>query len=211
MLHVKRRPFSRRFSKSFSGDLISSSQPSPEVNTPASASSDSPPGTSKTDPVVGGDTESKPAPSTPKTFVDKMVAKVDILKANHDERVLVVGRGVVLTANVTSCEKVVVEGQFQGNIKTTTFILSEGGHMEGEVRCCDGCVGGSMRATIIASKTLIIGSAAVVTGDMVYDSLQVIEGGRLQGKLAHYSTIGSTEGNVEKAPPDTDTIKQVEA
>lgn len=50
----------------------------------------------------------------------------DVLTAKHSERVLVVGKGVILTANVTSCDKVVVEGQFQGNIKTGTFVLSEG-------------------------------------------------------------------------------------
>ena len=61
--------------------------------------------------------------------------------------------------------------------------------MEGEVRCADGCIGGNMKATIIASKTLLIGKAAVVSGDMVYDTLQVIDGGRLQGKLTHYSSL----------------------
>lgn len=56
----------------------------------------------------------------------EMAPKDDVLAAKHAERVLVVGKGVVLTANVTSCDKVVVEGQFQGNIKTGTFVLSEG-------------------------------------------------------------------------------------
>lgn len=56
----------------------------------------------------------------------EMAPKEDLLLAAHAERVLIVGRGVVLTANVTSCDKVVVEGQFQGNIKADTFVLSEG-------------------------------------------------------------------------------------
>lgn len=64
------------------------------------------------------------AASTPEE--DKMPAEEDVLAAKHEERVLVVGKGVVLTANVTSCDKVVVEGNFQGNIKTGTFVLSEG-------------------------------------------------------------------------------------
>lgn len=55
-----------------------------------------------------------------------MAPKEEVLLARHAERVLVVGKGVVLTANVTSCDKVVVEGQFQGNIKTGTFVLAEG-------------------------------------------------------------------------------------
>lgn len=59
------------------------------------------------------------------TGSEKMV-KADVLTARHAERVLVVGKGVILTANVTSCDKVVVEGQFQGNIKTGTFVLAEG-------------------------------------------------------------------------------------
>ncbi|CAN0437108.1 unnamed protein product [Ectocarpus fasciculatus] len=74
--------------------------------------------------------------------------------------------------------------------------------MEGEVRCSDGCIGGNMKATIIASKTLLIGKAAVVTGDMVYDSLQVLDGGRLQGKLTHYSsTTNAAENGKESSKP----------
>lgn len=48
------------------------------------------------------------------------------LQASHAERVLVVGKGVALTADVTSCDTVVVEGQFKGNIKTGIFVLAEG-------------------------------------------------------------------------------------
>ena len=60
-----------------------------------------------------------------------------------------------------------------------------------------------MKATIIASKTLLIGSAAVVTGDMVYDSLEVVDGGRLQGKLAHYSTLEESEDEKENVETTT--------
>lgn len=64
------------------------------------------------------------------TVAAPMPAKTtDPLESSHEERVLVVGRGVVLTANVTSCDKVIVEGQFQGNIKTGTFILTEGKYL----------------------------------------------------------------------------------
>lgn len=73
--------------------------------------------------------------------------------------------------------------------------------MEGEVRCSDGCIGGNMKATIIASKTLLIGKAAVVTGDMVYDSLQVLDGGRLQGKLTYYSSTIAGENGKEGSKP----------
>lgn len=81
--------------------------------------------------------------------------------------------------------------------------------MEGEVRCADGKIGGSMEATIIASKTLMIGKMAVVTGDMVYDSLQVLDGGRLQGKLTHYSSLNkkkTEEKPVEEAKPEEETV-----
>ncbi len=74
-----------------------------------------------------------------------------------------------------------------------------GGQMEGEVRCSDGCIGGNMKATITATKTLLIGKAAVVTGDMVYDSLQVVDGGRLQGKLTHVSAADKPKPAVQQA------------
>lgn len=60
--------------------------------------------------------------------------------------------------------------------------------MEGVVRCEDGRLGGTMKATMVASKTLTIGKAAVVTGDVVYEVLEIIDGGRLQGKLTHFSS-----------------------
>lgn len=79
--------------------------------------------------------------------------------------------------------------------------------MEGEVRCADGCIGGNMKATILASKTLLIGKAAVVTGDMVYDNLQVIDGGRLQGKLTHYSTVHEKETKPKPVPDVKPEVK----
>lgn len=58
-----------------------------------------------------------------------MAPSANMLVPRHAERELVVGKGVVLTANVTSCDKVIVEGHFQGNIKTSMFVLSEGVHV----------------------------------------------------------------------------------
>lgn len=47
--------------------------------------------------------------------------------ATHEERVLVVGKGVALSANVTSCDEVIVEGHFEGNVNARVFVLAEGG------------------------------------------------------------------------------------
>lgn len=57
------------------------------------------------------------------------------------------------------------------------------------MECEEGRIGGSMTATIVASKTLMIGRGAVVTGDIVYESLEIVDGGRLQGKLMHISSM----------------------
>lgn len=45
-----------------------------------------------------------------------------------------------------------------------------------------------MKGRIITSKNLMIGSRAVVTGELAYDSLQIADGGRLQGKMMHISS-----------------------
>lgn len=55
-----------------------------------------------------------------------MAPNVNVLLAKHSDRELVVGKGVALTANVTSSDKVIIEGHFQGNIETGTFVLAEG-------------------------------------------------------------------------------------
>lgn len=79
--------------------------------------------------------------------------------------------------------------------------------MEGEVRCSDGSVGGTMKATMVASKTLLIGKSAVVTGDMVYDSLQVMDGGRLQGKLTHFSQAPQNQQQGSTKPEDKPAVE----
>lgn len=94
-------------------------QASPEVLTPAASSAAG-------DSVIQQQGLDKDVSPQPPELPAQMAAKTDVLSATHEERVLVVGRGVVLTANVTSCDKVIVEGEFHGNIKTGTFILSEG-------------------------------------------------------------------------------------
>lgn len=69
---------------------------------------------------MGGDHDERHRPVPQTGAEDKSVP------ATHEERVLVVGKGVVLTADVTSCEDVIVEGCFHGNIKAKTFVLAEG-------------------------------------------------------------------------------------
>lgn len=86
--------------------------------------------------------------------------------------------------------------------------------MEGEVECADGRIGGTMKATVVASKTLMIGKSAVVTGDVVYEALEIVDGGRLQGKLMHFSTMkaeysrgkqaAAVEGADATTPPTSD-------
>lgn len=71
--------------------------------------------------------------------------------------------------------------------------------MEGEVECADGRIGGTMKATVVASKTLMIGKSAVVTGDVVYEALEIVDGGRLQGKLMHFSTMKAEYGRGKQA------------
>lgn len=132
-------------------------------------------------------------------------ASTSSLEAAHEARVLVVGKGVLLSATVTSCDKVIVEGLFKGTITTGVFVLAEGGQMEGEVECEEGRIGGHMKATIVASKALMIGRRAMVHGDVVYESLEILDGGRLQGQLMHFSSRKPKPA----AAPDEDESSEV--
>lgn len=106
------------------------------------------------------------------TVATPMAAKTrDPLESSHEERVLVVGRGVVLTANVTSCDKVIVEGQFQGNIKTGTFILTEGKYLLSKCRGSRGFHFFFMKKKgeyLFVAYVRVRTAAAAAAGDLLY-------------------------------------------
>lgn len=112
-----------------SGDFNAAGSVTPQKLTPSNNNADLPSDL----PLTPQQPPTPPRPVVePKAEVQEEMApsQEDLLLPKHAEGVLLVSKGVVLNANVTSCDKVVVEGQFQGNIKAGTFVLTEGNSLQ---------------------------------------------------------------------------------
>lgn len=80
----------------------------------------------------------RPVAPLPKKKVEappKPVAPPSIVPPGT-KRVLVVGKGVVMTADVENCDAVIVQGNLDGNIRAKYIVIMQGEHVEDRGRFC---------------------------------------------------------------------------
>lgn len=104
--------------------------------------------------------------------------------AHSPGRTLMVGRDIALTGEVSSCEKLVVEGRLEGEVSETgTLEIRETGRVTGRavVEACS--VSGSFEGELTVNGLLHLRKDARVRGTIRYDEINIDRGGRLSGDI----------------------------
>ena len=99
-------------------------------------------------------------------------------------RTLVVGRDIVLTGEIATCEKLVIEGRVEGNIAETQHLeIAETGRFKGraKVQACD--VAGACEGELTVAGLLTIRAKGRVKGAVRYVEIEIQRGGRLSGEV----------------------------
>ncbi|CAM9351218.1 unnamed protein product, partial [Choristocarpus tenellus] len=99
-------------------------------------------------------------------------------------KVLEVGTFVIMNADISDCDAVIVRGNLDGKIETKYLVVQRGGCVRGLVSCDDAEVAGSFEGTdLVTSNRLIVRKAARVGGSITYNKLIVEEGAVVTGEL----------------------------
>lgn len=109
-----RKSMSRGFAKEMAGELIATAPP--PVQQPVMKPEPVP--VPQPEPEVKK-VEPKPKPTSPSTGQQSIIPP-------ETKRVLVVGKFVVMTADVESCDAVIVQGNLDGNIKAKYIVIKKG-------------------------------------------------------------------------------------
>ncbi len=99
-------------------------------------------------------------------------------------RTLVVGREIVLSGEISACDRLVVEGTVKANIKDCRDIaISEGGLFTGSASVESAEIRGRFEGELTVSGRLLIRSPGQVSAAVRYGEIEIERGGRLSGHV----------------------------
>ena len=101
-----------------------------------------------------------------------------------DVRKLIVGREISLSGEITSCDKLIVEGSVEANLQSCHDVdIAESGLFKGSATIDELEVRGRFEGSLIVRKRLLIRATGRVSGTIRYGQLEVECGGQITGDI----------------------------
>ncbi|MBI1244564.1 MAG: polymer-forming cytoskeletal protein [Alphaproteobacteria bacterium] len=166
---------------------------------------------------MGGDTEAeaiaprpfpRPTPPSPGALARSVAGPIAPsaartavpARATSDQvegRKLIVGREIVLSGQITSCERLVVEGRVEASLSDSRFIeIAENGVFKGMAEIENAEIAGTFEGTLTVRQKLWIRSTGKVTGTVRYGKIEIEEGGQVAGEVqVDASKLVKTDAN----------------
>ena len=104
--------------------------------------------------------------------------------SDADVRKLIVGREISLSGEITSCDKLIVEGSVEANLQNCHDVeLAESGLFKGSATIDDIEVRGRFEGNLVVRKRLLIRATGRVSGTIRYGQLEIERGGQISGDI----------------------------
>jgi cytoskeletal protein CcmA (bactofilin family) len=104
--------------------------------------------------------------------------------SDGDLRKLIVGREISLSGEITSCDKLIVEGSVEANLQNCHDVeLAESGLFKGSATIDEIEVRGRFEGSLIVRKRLMIRATGRVSGTIRYGQIEIECGGQISGDI----------------------------
>jgi cytoskeletal protein CcmA (bactofilin family) len=101
-----------------------------------------------------------------------------------DARSLLVGREVLLSGEITACDRLLIDGSFEGNLSNCQdMIIGESGVFKGFGSTENADVRGRLDGALVVHKRLLIRASGHVSGRLTYGEIEIECGGRISGEI----------------------------
>ena len=101
-----------------------------------------------------------------------------------DLRKLIVGREISLSGEITSCDKLIVEGSVEANLTNCHDVdIAESGLFKGSATIDEIEVRGRFEGNLIVRKRLLIRATGRVSGTIRYGQIEIECGGQISGDI----------------------------
>jgi cytoskeletal protein CcmA (bactofilin family) len=104
--------------------------------------------------------------------------------ADAETKKLIVGRDIMLSGKITSCDRLVVEGRVEADLSETRAIeISPNGIFKGNAEIDQAEIAGRFEGTITVRQRLFIRATGKVVGTIRYGTVEIEAGGEIAGDV----------------------------
>jgi cytoskeletal protein CcmA (bactofilin family) len=113
------------------------------------------------------------------------MAEQAIARGNEvDRRTMIVGPGMSFKGEITSCDRLIVEGSITATLpKCQHVIIAETGVFNGHASTDNADVRGRFDGELVVRKRLLIRAGAHVSGNITYGEIEIESGGGISGTI----------------------------
>jgi cytoskeletal protein CcmA (bactofilin family) len=116
---------------------------------------------------------------------------------------LIVGKGIRLSGEISSCDRLVVEGAVEATLNDTLALeIAESGRFTGGCEVEEADISGVYEGDLTVRKRLFVRGTGKLTGTVRYGELELERGGQIAGNISVLdgaaSRAGSSTGNEAK-------------
>ena len=119
------------------------------------------------------------------------------------EKKLIVGREIQLSGQITSCDKLVVEGRVDANLSDSRAIdIAESGFFKGKAEIDSAEIAGRFEGTLTVRQRMFIRATGKVVGTIRYGMIEIEPGGEISGDIqVAGATRPALQGSSESGSP----------
>ena len=96
---------------------------------------------------------------------------------------LIIGEGATIKGEIVEENEITVQGNVDGDIQCKDLIVGKTGSIKGKIKADTLYVEGSIEGEINIKELLKLMSSSYVSGKITYGSLQINEGGKIDGEV----------------------------
>jgi len=102
----------------------------------------------------------------------------------REPRSMIVGRDIILSGDIRSCNKLMVEGSVEATLHDCRDMeIAEGGLFKGNAVIEQAEIRGQFEGELVVSKRLLIRASGHVSGTITYGEIEIERGGKVSGVI----------------------------
>jgi cytoskeletal protein CcmA (bactofilin family) len=112
---------------------------------------------------------------------------------------LIVGQGIRLSGEISSCDRLVVEGAVEATLNDTRALeIAESGRFTGGCEVEEADISGVYEGDLTVRRRLFVRGSGKLTGTVRYGELELERGGQIAGNISVLDSAGSGTGGGTK-------------
>ena len=105
-------------------------------------------------------------------------------RGDGEVRKLTVGREITLSGEITSCDKLIIEGSVEANLNNCRDVeIAESGLFKGSASIDEAEIQGRFEGNLVVRKRLLIKASGRVSGTIRYGQIEIECGGQISGDV----------------------------